>query len=203
MGRAVSVAQVLSKKRKLMPFEGEFYEAFGCPEMTGAWIIWGGSGSGKTTFVMQLCKYLTKFGRVCYNSMEEGDSESIKLAFQRVGMSEVKRKLILLDNEPIQELKDRLRKHKAPNIVVIDSLQYSGMNYTEYKKLRDEFKNVLFLIISHADGKEPSGKVAKQVRYDAFVKIRVEGYKAFAASRYGGGEPYVIWHEGADKYHGL
>jgi hypothetical protein len=203
MARAISVSQVLSKKRKLMEFEGAFYDSFGRPEMAGSWIVWGGSGSGKTTFVMLLCKYLTKFARVCYNSMEEGDSESIKLAFQRVGMEEVKRRLILLDNEPMHELKDRLRKHKAPGIVVIDSIQYSGMSYAEYKAMRDEFKSTLFIIISHAEGKEPSNKVAKAVRYDSFVKIRVEGYKAFTTSRYGGGEPFVIWKEGAEKYHGL
>lgn len=149
-----------------------------------------------------LCKYLTKFGRVAYNSMEEGDSESMKLAFKRVGMEDVKGKLILLDNEPIEEMKERLRKHKAPSIIVIDSIQYSQMTYREYVALKNEFKNVLFLIISHAEGKHPEGRLAKRVRYDSFVKIRVEGYKAFVTTRYEGGEPFTIWEEGADKYYG-
>jgi hypothetical protein len=203
MGRALSVDNVLSKRRKLLPFDGEWLEAMGRPELTGTWIIWGGSGSGKTTFTMQLAKYLTKFGRVAFNSMEEGDSESIKRAFQRVGMREVRRKLILLDNEPIAELKERLSKHKSPEVIIIDSLQYSDMSYKEYKALRDEFRNKLFVIISHAEGREPEGKVAKKVRYDAFVKIRVEGYRAFVVSRFGGGKPYDVWTEGAVQYHGI
>lgn len=201
--RAISVTQLYTKKRNLLKTDGEWKALFGEPELTGAWLIWGESGSGKTTFVAKLAKYMTKFGRVAYDSLEEGDSESMKMAFIRVGMDEVKRKLILLPDESIEDLKIRLRQHKAPQIVIIDSLQYSGMSYNDYKELRREFKNVLFIIISHAEGKNPDGKVAKKIRYDAFVKIRVEGYKAFAVSRYGSKEPMVVWQEGADKFHGM
>ena len=37
------------------------------------------------------------------------------------------------------------------------------------------------------------------------VKLRVEGFKAFPTTRFatseGGGEPYVIWQEGAARYY--
>lgn len=201
MRRAISVHQLYSKKRKLFAFDGEFAESFGKPEQKGAWIVWAQSGSGKTTFVLRLCKYMTRFGRVAYNSMEEGDSETLKLACIRVGMEEVKSRFIILQ-EPMEELKERLRKHKAPEIIVIDSIQYSQMRYKDYIALKEEFKNVLFIIISHAEGKEPEGKIARSIRYDVSIKIFVEGYKAFVVSRYGGGKPFIIWQEGADKYHG-
>jgi len=42
--------------------------------------------------------------------------------------------------------------------------------------------------------------VAKSVKYDANIIIRVEGFRAFATGRYGGGDPYTIWEEGALKY---
>lgn len=202
MARAVSIEQLYNKKRKLMEFDNEWLASFGKPEQKGAWIIWAESGSGKTTFVAQLCKYLTRFGRVAYNSLEEGDSESMKLAFKRVGMEEVKRKIILLDREPIEELKERLRKHKAPQMVVIDSLQYSQLSYKDYIALKNEFDSTLFIFISHAEGKQPAGRVGKSIRYDVAVKVRVEGYRAFVVSRYGGGESYTIWAEGAAKYFG-
>lgn len=203
MSRALTVSNILNKKRNLMQFVNEWFLAFGKPELTGAWLIWGGSGSGKTTFTMMLCKYLTNFGRVAFNSMEEGDGESIKLALVRVNMTTVSNKFMLLVNEPIEDLKERLRKRKAPEIVVIDSLQYSELTYKSYKSLREEFKATLFIIISHAEGKEPEGKIGKKVRYDAFVKIRVDGYRAFVKSRYGGGTPIDIWPEEAEKYHGF
>ncbi len=183
-----------------LPFEGDWYEAIGKPEISGAWLIWGDSGNGKTRFALQLCKYLAQFCRVAYNSMEEGASKSMKKAFREVGMNEVRRNVILLDNEPISELKERLRKRRSPDVVVIDSVQYTGMSYRDYTALRAEFRNKLFILISHADGKNPAGRTAKSIRYDAFVKIRIEGYRAFALSRYGGGEPFTIWEAGAKAY---
>lgn len=202
MSRALSINQIYNKKRNLLEFEDEWKASIGTPELTGSWIIWGGSGSGKTTFVMMLCKYLTKFRKVAYNSLEEGDSESIRRALKTVEMEDVASRIVILNQEPIEDLIERLRRHKAPHIIVIDSIQYAELTYKQYKAIKDEFKNTLFIIISHAEGKEPEGKVAKKIRFDAMVKIRVEGYKAFPKSRYGGGEPFTIWQEGADKYHG-
>lgn len=202
MNRAISISELLNTKFNVLDFDGEFEALIGKPELKGAWLVWGGSSNGKTTFVLQLVKYMCRFGRVAYDSMEEGRSQSMKTNFMRNNMAEVGRKLILLDNESIEDLKERLRKHKSPSIIVIDSLQYSGMNYRSFIALRDEFPNKLFIIISHADGKEPSGRVGKQIKYDAFVKIRVEGFMASAMSRYleTASKDYCIWKEGADRY---
>ena len=198
----MSVNDLLNAKHKIMEFEGAWQNAIGDPELRGAWLIWGNSANGKTRFTLQLCKYLTGFGRVAYDSLEEGASLSMKDAFRDLNMAEVSRRLILLDQEPIADLKERLRKRRSPEIVVIDSIQYSGMNYKDYIRLKDEFKNKLFILISHADGKHPQGRVAKSIRYDSFVKIWVEGYAAFPKSRYGGGSPYIIWEQGALDYWG-
>jgi hypothetical protein len=204
MSRALSVNQIYNTKRNLLEFTGQWLDAIGRPEVRGSWIIWAGSGHGKTTFIMQLCKYLTSFGRVLYNTLEEGNSESLKLVLKDVKMEEVSDKITFLDQEPMDELSERLRRHKAPRIVVIDSWQYADMTLKQYKAMIKEFNNTLFIIISHAEGKEPEGKVAKKIRYDAMVKIHVEGYKAFCKSRYlrGIGPPIIIWQEGAELYHG-
>ena len=91
MARALSVQEVLSMKKAVFPFEGKWEEAFGTPERTGVWFIWGNSGNGKSSFVMQLCKELCKFGRVAYDSLEEGDSLSMQNSLKRFGMSMVNR----------------------------------------------------------------------------------------------------------------
>ena len=90
----------------------------------------------------------------------------------------------------------------AQKIIVIDSIQYSGMSYSEYKELRNEFRDVLFILISHAEGRNPADRRASSIRYDASVKIYVEGYKAFITSRYRNGDikEYAIWKEQADKF---
>lgn len=203
MSRAVSVHQVLNKKRKLLEFNGKYEKSFGRPELKGSWLIYGGSGAGKTTFLLQMAKYLTQFDRVAYNSLEEGDSESIRLAFLRVNMKEVARKFILLDQEPIEEMKERLRKRKSPKIIIVDSVQYTQMKLRDYIDLKAEFQNHLFIWNSHERAKRPDGQLASKIEYDAHIKIRVEGYVAFPVSRFGGGEPFTIWEEGANQFHGI
>ncbi len=197
--RAKSVQEVLNTKYKSVPFDGKWKQMLGEPELAGTWIIWGESGHGKTRFTLQLCKYLTNFAKVAYNPLEEGISLSFKKALVESGMQNT-RNFIVLNQEDIPTIKERLSKRKSPDVVVIDSLQYSGLNYTAYKQLRAEFPKKLFIFISHAEGKLPEGRVAKKVRYDAFIKIRVEGYKAFPTSRYGGGEAFVVWNKGAEDY---
>jgi hypothetical protein len=250
MGRALSVSDIARYKPETLAFDDKWEASFGKPEMSGSWLIWGKSGNGKTRFALQLCRYLSQFGRVAYDSLEEGLSQTMQRAIAEVGMSSAGRRFVLLDKEPVRDdafttqyfkeqvkrylngfvtddatreqmsqvfkliehkhrhdaahtpscLFERLERQKSPDIVVLDSLQYSGMTYADYRRLRDGFKGKMFILISHASGTEPSGKVAMAIKFDANVKIFVEGYKAFPVSRYGGGEPYVIWQEGADKF---
>jgi len=195
--------QLINNNIKTVQFDGAFLKLIGHPSLFGSWIIWGQSGNGKTHFAIQVCKYLTQFDRVVYNSMEEGIGASLKKAFTEEKMMDVNGKLILLDNESIDDLIVRLKKKKSPNIIAIDSLQYAGINYAKYKVLKETFPRKLFIWISHAEGRLPAGRVANKIRYDVPVKIRVEGYKAFAQSRYGtASEPYVIWEKGAASYWG-
>lgn len=199
MARAASLDQVLRTRFKVLPFEGEWKDSIGCPELTGSWIVWGNSGNGKTRFALQLCKYLCQFGRVAYDSLEEGVSVSLVKAIKETHMMEVRKKFVVLDKEPIDQLTERLEKPKSPDIVCVDSLQYTGMSYEQYKALKERFPKKLFIWISHADGTLPEGRVAKKVRFDSNVKVFVQAYRAEPVSRYGGGKPYIIWEEGYRK----
>lgn len=200
MKRALTITDIRNYKTKTYLLDGGLDLALGEVELTGSWIVWGGSANGKTRFALQLAKALAKHVRVAYDSLEEGLSLSMQHAIEDVGFADVKRNFILLDGEGVDELKERLRKQRSPKVVIIDSLQYTGLTYTEYKALRDEFRSKLFIFISHAEGHNPKGAVANSVKYDAFVKVYVEGYRAYPQSRYGGNVPYTVWPEGAAKY---
>lgn len=207
MRRAISNKNVIQAKFEIAPFTGEWLASFGRPELRGAWIIYGGSGCGKTTFVMQLCKYLTTFGRVAYNSLEQGLSLSLQKAWERVGMEEAGTRIVLLQKEGLKELKERLKKKQAPGIVVIDSVHYwLGFTMRDYVQLREAFPDTLFIFIAHERKGEPKGTLAQNIRYDADIKIRVEGYKAFTTTRYEvaekqeGGADFIIWEQGAREY---
>ena len=200
--RALSVSDVLRIKRETYAFEGAWAEAFGQPEQNGVWFVWGGSGNGKTSFVLQLCKELAKYGKIAYNSLEEGFSLTMKNALIEAGMQDVARRFILI-SESMKDLDGRLKKHKSPDIIVIDSFQYTQMSFKDYQKFKNRHRDKLLIFISQAEGNKPSGRTAVSVMYDAALKIWVEGYRAISKGRYFGSKGYyTIWEERANIYWG-
>jgi hypothetical protein len=199
--RAVTIDEITKKKFIELDLPPAFKKLLGTPERSGVWIIWGESYNGKTGFSLQLAKALTQSGKVFYNTLEEGARKSMQKAIVQQNMQEVKNRFLIGNRENTEDLKERLRRKKSPDIIFIDSLQHAELTKKEFKLLKEEFTNKLFIFISHADGKNPEGSLAKFVKYDADVKIRVEGYRAMCLSRLGGDkEPYTIWEQGAAQF---
>lgn len=191
---------MMRKNREVYAFEGALQEAFGQPEQNGVWFIWGRSGNGKTSFVLQLCKELTRYGKVAYDSLEEGDSLTMQNALMRVGMGDVGRRFILL-NESLKELDTRLKRRRSPDIVVVDSFQYAHIDLKQYEEFINQHKNKLIIFVSQADGLKPWGRTAQSAMYSASLKIWVEGYRAISKGRYRGNLGYyTIWAERAEEY---
>lgn len=198
----MAARELASKKFDLLDFRGRWYDLVGTPSCSGVWLVWGASGNGKTSFMMQLSRYLSGFKRVLYDSLEEGLSRSLQLAIVRHGMQEVKNFSIV--SEGVASLECRLEKRRSAEVVIIDSLQFTQLNKSSYKAFKASyFNHKLLILVSHAEGKHPQGRTADFIRYDADVKLRVEGYRAFAKSRYGGDQkPLTIWEAGAQAYWG-
>ncbi|BAU18888.1 conserved hypothetical protein [Prevotella intermedia] len=202
MKKALSMVDLMRKNREVYAFEGALREAFGQPEQNGVWFIWGRSGNGKTSFVLQLCKELTHYGKVAYDSLEEGDSLTMQNALVRVGMGDVGRQFVLL-NESLKELDTRLKRRRSPDIVVVDSFQYAHIDLKQYEEFIDQHKNKLIIFVSQADGMKPLGRTAQSAMYSASLKIWVEGYRAISKGRYFGNRGYyTIWAERAEEYWG-
>ena len=200
---AKGVREMMSMKFKKFPFEGAWYDAFSTPEQRGVWIVYGSTGSGKTSFVMQLCKELCKYGRVVYNSLEEGACLTMQNTLKRYNMMDVNGRFLLLNAEPIDQLELRMKRQKSPDFVVIDSFQYTQMTYAQYIKFKERHRNKLIIFISHASGSKPDGRSAKKVAFDAALKIYVEGKRAFSKGRFIGPVGYFdVWPEEAEKYYG-
>ena len=202
LNRALSVSDVYMLERATYRLSERWHEAFGDIDRTGVWLIWGKSGSGKTSFVLELCKELARFGRVAYDSLEEGDSLTMKNAFIRAGMMDVARRVVLLNRESMADLHERLSRPKSPDIVVIDSFQYTRMRYAEYQRFKEAHADKLIIFVSHATGDKPKGQAADAVMYDATQKILVKGYVAISKGRFKPGGRYVIWDEGARRVWG-
>ena len=70
--KAKSLDAFMKMKFNSMGLEGEWLHHLGDATREGSWFIIGRSGHGKTYYALQMAKYLTNFGRVAFNSIEQG-----------------------------------------------------------------------------------------------------------------------------------
>lgn len=200
MARALGVTEFLQKKFDEFTFDGKWLEAMGKPEKNFKMIIYGKPKNGKTEFCIQFAKYMTKFGKVLYNSFEQGHSKSLQDAFRRQNMQEVKGKIIVTHKEKYQDMFSRLKRKKSPQIIFIDSLQYIKLSGDQWKELIETFPRKVFIVISHAQGDEPKGEGAITIQYDVDISVLVKGFAAHCQGRFGGGSEIIIWEEGNQRY---
>lgn len=200
MARTLSAKQVLTIKFDTIRLGGGWDECVGEIETTGIWFIWGNSGNGKTSAVVSLCKELSAFGKVLYNSREEGVSLTMQNTLRRYGMGELGSRFQLA-NMSLQELDEKISQQRSPKFVVLDSFQFMGLTYKDFRAFCEKHKNKMLIFVSRTRGRQPEGRAAISAMYDASCKIWIEGYKAFSKGRFVGttGE-MTIWDEGAKKY---
>ncbi len=200
MARTLSAKQVLTIKFDTIRLGGGWDECVGEIETTGIWFIWGNSGNGKTSAAVSLCKELSAFGKVLYNSREEGVSLTMQNTLRRYGMGELGSRFQLA-NMSLQELDEKISQQRSPKFVVLDSFQFMGLTYKDFRAFCEKHKNKMLIFLSRTRGRQPEGRAAISAMYDASCKIWVEGYKAFSKGRFVGttGE-MTIWDEGAKKY---
>jgi KaiC/GvpD/RAD55 family RecA-like ATPase len=207
--KVISIDQLLRKKYKeLSGLSERFVAAHGVLEDRFVMCVYGKSGQGKSNYVGQVCKELLQAleaekARLLYVALEEGHGRTIRDTLVRQELSGFTGRVMIAEGGNYADLVEKLSKQKSPKIVVIDSLQYLGINYEQYKELKERFKAKIFIFISHSSGTQPKGTTAQEIVYDANIKVRVHGYKALVTSRFGGRENYIVWEEGAKKAWGV
>ncbi|MES2730077.1 MAG: ATP-binding protein [Pseudomonadota bacterium] len=192
--RLVGVHSVLKNKYKIIGLTEEWVKFIGQPEENFKMIVYGKSGSGKTTFVMLLCKALAMLGKVYYNSSEEGEGKSIQDAFIRCDMGSLEKSSFMLgDRHTFSEMLQIIGMKRGPRIVVIDSLQYMKLTKDQYKILIESFPKKAFIIISWSKGDVPEGVHAQGIEYMVDIKTYVKDGVAVSRSRFGATEPFQIY----------
>ena len=174
--RVWSLKNLEDIRHEYIDFDGEWYQAFGRPEKSGCWIIYGKSGQGKSSFALQLARKLDEMGmRVLYLTLEMGGSTDFL---------ESVRDVIIIDS--VQYFTDQC-----------------GVKADEIISLRKKYPRKVFIFISHVDGKEVEGQAAYRVKRDSFKRIYVQGFKATFVGRGKGGPRgfFIIWAKGYQEYH--
>ena len=203
MGRALTVKEILNKKRQTFPFEGKWAAAFSQPERTGVWFIWGRSGNGKTSFVVQLIKALALLGlRVRLYNFEEQESITMQNTIRMVGLAEVAKSIVMINSlMSYQELKEEIASTRN-DVIVIDTIQKSGITAKQVEEMRELFPSKLIIFVCHVQPNGlPDKQPANQAYREASLKIFCDRFRAISQGRYFGERGYFnIWKQEADKF---
>lgn len=157
----------------------KYHNSFGEITKTGVWLIRGRSGSGRSFFVMQLAKELCKYEKVLYIPTDDTTSIDFRNRIQLFRIQDEKGRLRIMRPQG-SGLVSIMRKVGSPNVIIIDSIERSGMNATQLCKFMKEFKNKLIILTSHADIFNISQitKMIYDMKISNIKKIYMENYIA-------------------------
>ena len=181
----LTVSNVQNQSIDRIPFMGDWYQAFSRPQSRGVWCVWGGSGSGKSTFMMMLAKQMATHYDVYYNPLEEGtDDGDFVERTQRLAMGDVEQSFHAQVYN-YQEVVSYINRRGSAKVLVIDSLRYLTMNFQEYYELAKLVRQRDRILICSAFAKagEPRSEFEYRVKHDANQKVYVDGYAAYCKGR--------------------
>ncbi|SNA78968.1 P-loop NTPase family protein [Flavobacterium psychrophilum] len=203
--KALTVANIINQRVKRILFTWKWYDAFKQPQDKGVWFVWGGSGSGKSTFVMMLCKEMALLKhKVFFNLLEEETDDTDFI--ERVDMLEMNdvEDCFLVKTYNYDEMIIYLKRKNSAKVVVIDSATYFFESFEQYQNFKKMFRDKIIIITGHARGNNPKFELEDRIKFDAKMKIFVNGYLALCKGRTIGpnGGRFIIWQEGYDKANG-
>jgi energy-coupling factor transporter ATP-binding protein EcfA2 len=147
----MNIATLQKRKFHSLAFTGDWAELFGEPERNFRAMLYGDSGCGKSTFALQFADYLAlKFGKVFYNSFEEGLNKTIQ---DRANFVKPRsQRLFVGDRIPFENMVDRIKRCHY-RVVFIDSTQFMAFTYDQYKELTALFPKKSFVFVSQGKSK--------------------------------------------------
>lgn len=190
--RSSTVRNLYEQVFKTFTLPGVFSRVLGEPETNGIWIIQGAEKNGKTWFALLLSAVLQAIVRtkLWYISGEEGKGKTFVDAMKRAKIDPQSHKNIVFDKYiPLEMIRERLRKRKAPEVVLLDNttVYKDELTLKALMALTEEFPDVLFIFLAHEEKGELYTTAAKNVRRLADIIFQVKGLTAFVGGRCPGG----------------
>ena len=198
--RSFGINEILNTEFDYFEFNNKAWQDhLGKPSKNFRMLVYGHPKNGKTSYLMQLTKYLAnpELTTVYYNSIEEGKSQTIKEQFIRFNMQEVAGRWMLGNRDTFKQMVEKLKRPGSQHVVVIDSRDYMRLSTEQYKMLIKLFPKKAFIIVCWERAGKPDGKYAQDIEYMVDIVVHVENFKAKSASRFGGCSTFTIWEKKA------
>ena len=161
----------------------------------------GDAGHGKTEYVMKMSLMLQQhMGKVHLNNVEQGKHVQIQ---QSAGRNQF--------NDPVRPGKwmysiindfdayvQKISGRNSGRIQIIDSISYWPLTEKQVQFLIEKFRHKSFVFVAY----KAHFNRNKPISHLCDIKVRVENFRAFPSSRFGGNEVYDIWPEKHRKKNG-
>jgi nucleoside-triphosphatase THEP1 len=194
MGRNYGNSDIMAWNFKEIPIADDWKSHLGELSEGFRMIIQGPSGHGKTEYTMKIAKMLaTHYGKVSYNSTEQGKSASFKRAWIRNAMNEIAPGKIVVCKKELKTFDPWFESLQRPNsgrVIICDSRDYMNMTFEQFKQLELRFKNKNIIVVCWDD---PMDNNSKKIKYMCDVKVEVKDYIARIRNRFGGNKAFDIW----------
>ena len=164
-----------------LEFQGKWNTIFGLPSINFHCIIHGMPGQGKSTFAVQLAKYLSNFGRIIYVSGEEGFNSTFKDKF--VNNCAVSGSIDVADLRCLQDILREVEPGKY-NFIVIDSLDTMKLGPVEVRQIKNLHTTSALITISQST-KAGLIRGSNEIVHDADIAVKcVDGIAITTKNRF-------------------
>lgn len=201
MPRDYSIRDINAWKFAKLPLPEEWANHMGNISENFRMMVQGPSGHGKTEYVMKLAKMLSQYyGKVNFNSTEQGRSDTFKEAWKRNAMQDMtpgKFKLCGPDKRKFEPWFKSLQRPNSGRVIILDSIDYMELKVNEFKELHERFKRTKSIVVVCWD--DPMDTNSKKIKYMCDIKVEIRDFKAKIRSRFGGNKPLVIWDQKEPK----
>ncbi|WP_157600912.1 hypothetical protein [Persicobacter sp. CCB-QB2] len=214
----MKIKALFDEAEKLKRFQfknSNWADVLGEPGRDGLWLIQGPEKHGKTTFCLELAKFLSGYvQQVLFVNYETGVIETsfvdslLRVGIQplaKVGKNIFWEEFLSWENllAAISNPAESKSKRPAPaNIVFIDNITYARHILKDgwIEDLPKRHKNTLFIYVAHEEGGEVVGAEAKAARRLAKIIFRVDAHTVHAGGRCPGG--LISFTDRAKDLHG-
>jgi len=159
-------SQIINMDFENMGFTGKWKTLFGDPEKVFHVMIWGGEGSGKSTFAINFAKYLAKdlHQKVAYVAGEQQYSSTLKSIIKRLKATPE----TLIYKENLE------RDYSDFDFVFNDSVTFLELSHNDLKHLQENNPQTCFIYVLQAlkDGSGYYGE--RKIGHLVDIKVRVE-----------------------------
>lgn len=196
--RTASIKYLVDRKFTTFTMGDVLGNAFGEPEDSGFWLIYGAEKHGKTLFALKLADHLSQSMRVLYVSGEEGTGKTFVEAITRAKIDTNNKRLRIAKYTPLDHIRGLLGKRNGPRVVVIDNITVylKELQYGVLLNLLRDFPKILFVFLAHEENGHPYTSIARSCKRFANIIVRVEGLAAQVSGRCPGGMVYIDDNKG-------